>query len=404
MATSLAASENCLWGKTACFRKMVDATAIAILLSGELRTFPTLLPNFEAAVLRPLRPVDTYLHVSLTWTIAAWNNMTALPDPPSHVLPGALALIRERLRPVWERITEVSNAAAHFVFVRWRELYAAMVQHERESQITYGHVLRARPDLVYYCHLDRSWLTRLEAPLLSWDTFIFFRRALAHVILHLASKTFECSTRIELCVPSAIVRLANQSYYDIPANFDLRVASHPQLASIYRHADCPAGLDHCFEHERVRGRSRCSARYCNEPPAAAAAGAAGRSLPACASRSRIQTALHKPIGLRAFRAIFVYHTRGNPWCQCHALTTSTENSMTGPVKDAAGATRYYTSPCLLEPVPRCCKFRGTIHRDVVRDATKLAYPTGCSPWFRPAVWIADNTSTTAPAPRLRALF
>ena len=258
--------------------------AIAILLSGELRTFPTLLPNFEAAVLRPLRPVDTYLHVSLTWTIAAWNNMTGLPDPPSHVLPGALALIRERLRPVWVRITKVSNAAAHFVFVRWRELYAAMKQHERESQITYEHVLRTRPDLVYYCHLDRSWLTRLEAPLLSWDSFIFFRRNLAHVILHLASKTFECWTRIELCVPSALVRLANQSYYDIPANFDLRVASHPQLASIYRHADCSAGLDHCFEHERVRGRSRCSARYCNEPPAAAAAragaaAAAGLHLP-----------------------------------------------------------------------------------------------------------------------------
>lgn len=378
--------------------------AIAILLSGELRTFPTLLPNFEAAVLRPLRPVDTYLHVSLTWTIAAWNNMTGLPDPPSHVLPGALALIRERLRPVWVRITEVSNAAAHFVFVRWRELYAAMKQHERESQITYEHVLRTRPDLVYYCHLDRSWLTRLEAPLLSWDSFIFFRRNLAHVILHLASKTFECWTRIELCVPSALVRLANQSYYDIPANFDLRVASHPQLASIYRHADCSAGLDHCFEHERVRGRSRCSARYCNEPPAAAAAraGAAGRSLPTCASRSHIQTALHKPIGRRAFRAIFVYHTRGNPWCQCHALTTSTENLMTRPVQDATGATRYFTSPCLLEPEPRCCKFRGPTHRDVVRDATKLAYPTGCSPWFETAVWIADSTSTTAP--RLRALF
>ena len=351
-------------------------TPIALLLCGELRTFPTLLAHFENALLTPLRPADVFLHVDLAWSTASWSNLSGLPRPPPVLPSSTIDMLRERLKPVWVQVTEEASAA-HYAFVRWRETFDAMRKWEERSGVLYSHVVRVRPDLVYHCRIARSWLTQIRLPLLSWDAFAAFPRASAETILSRAAETFECTTRLELCVPGAIVRLANSSYYDIAAN-----AGTHHLMSIYRQTDCPPDLPRCDVYNR---RTRCAPRLCNDRQAAADASitaGAPSALPACDSKGHIISALRKPIGLAAFRSTYLYHVRGNPWCQCRVPITSREQAMASSV-DATGAARYYTSPCMSEDRPHCCKFGGSsqTYQSVVRDAAQLAYPTGCSPWF-----------------------
>ena len=334
---------------------MADHSRFAVLLSGELRTFyPTLASNFVANVLHPLRPADVFMHVSLRWTVASWSNMSGIPKPPMALPASVLDAVRDLLQPVWLKVADSDDViSAQYVFVRWAGLHAALVAHEQDHGFTFGHILRVRPDLVYHCLLSRQWLRQITLPLLSWDVFASFPRSFADVILTRAADTFECTTRIELCVPGAIVHVANSSYFEVPANYGSYL-----LATIYRHVDCPNDLEHCLPSTQSR-RSRCAARNCNGPEAAAdarkAMNGAAASFPSCAGRGLIKGALRAPLGRSAFRKVFKYHVLGNPWCQCRTAVSTAAQAM-ATVRSTDGAERYYTSPCMSELHPSCCRF------------------------------------------------
>ena len=371
----------------------------ALLLAGELRTLPTVIDNFESNVLAPLQPADVFLHLSLQWSLAAWSNLSGLPRPPEQWPMSAYHDLHRRLKAiVHAELVEAPDSAAHFVFVRWAALLAAMRRREQERSFTYAHVVRSRPDLVYHCSLSRTWLQTLRYPLLSWDVFASFPRDFADVILARAAETWECTTRIELCVPGAIVTHANSSYYDIPADFGTY-----KLATIFRHSDCPADLPRCLP-THVSKRTRCAARLCNEPQAVADAHQT-EGLKSCASKGHVQAAVRTPLSRADFRKLFLYHVRGNPWCQCRVQVRTAQEAMASR-RDSAGLLRYYASPCMNEAKPSCCRFGGETLRAVVEDARRLAYPTGCKPWFEPALppESEEELSSTSRTTRLRRTF
>ena len=236
-------------------------------------------------VVEPL-DADVFLHVSATFSFTFFWAPEAAEKPPRTTPAQQMSVVLATLAPV--RYTVRQDLP---LFERWRLAYQTVEAYEAAHGWAYAWIVRVRPDLVYACAMSRRLLHALERrPFMQHDVLAVLPRALARTAMERAGDTFECKVKLELCVHSALVRLANASLW-ISGNTS-------QIPAIYRYARCPPS-DHaprvlCHTAEEAH-------RLCATRPA-----------PRCATHHG-----HSHLRAMDFEARFQGFSRMNPRCVCN---------------------------------------------------------------------------------------
>ena len=357
----------------------LDASKVALILVGELRTFRFVSTSLAVALLQPLAP-DVFAHVSLG--TAGSRSMNKEQTVPIEGIHQARERLERQLHPVWLRIADPLVAGAHAIFERLRESYAAICAHEQRERFSYTWLLRTRPDLGYRCIFDRGLLAQLGgAALLAWDHLVILPRVLGRAAMEQAANSFECRVRFETCVAAQLAR-ANASFYDM----DKRLVFLFRSAVCAKHPPtCPMNMTrvHCKELRDA------AAVACTKPELRALALEPQSRLSSCTVLPAWRLARRRLVDAVGFRQGWMWQAKACPWCQC---TRSRGN--------VAFEDPRLGSPCARVERPTCCRFRVGKELDRARiDARARRCPSTCEPWYTP-----QQTEAGEVVQKLRAYF
>lgn len=203
---------------------------VACVVAGETRTIAATASSLRQNVVGPL-DADVFLHVSDIFSVSWWVHPATAEKPPHNITTA------QQVRVVLATLSPVSYTVRQNLklFERWRLAYQTVEAYEAAHGWEYAWIVRVRPDLIYACAMSRSFLNSLRhRPFMQHDVIAVLPRSLARTAMERAGETFECKVRPELCVHSALVRLANASLW-ISSNTS-------QIPKIYRYALCPPSV------------------------------------------------------------------------------------------------------------------------------------------------------------------